>query len=143
MIFSHIPSGPETSPDRNAVVKPLELWIAYPIIAFCTFRPAAASSRQPSSIRLRCRDFTFVCFYFYNEANARAAYESIRSWTCRTGRIEKLYAFAFQPPPPEAKLDGWGVYDARKEWARLGVGKDAKSNWRISNINIDYTVCAK
>lgn len=144
MIFSHIPPAAESSPDRNTVIKPLEIWIAYPIISLCTFRPAAASSRQPSSIRLRCRDFTFVCFYFYNEANARATYESIRSWTCKIGRIEKLYAFTFQPPLPERKVDGWSIYNPLKEWARLGVGRpDVKSAWRISNINADYTVCVK
>ncbi|KAL1961327.1 hypothetical protein VTO42DRAFT_55 [Malbranchea cinnamomea] len=140
MIFSHIPPVPDTSPDKNITVRPREFWITYPIISLCTFRPSPASSRQPSSIRLRCRDFSFVCFYIYNEANARAVYESIKSWTCKIGRIEKLYAFSYQPPPPERKFDGWSIYDARKEWARLGVGRpDTKSAWRISTINIDYT----
>jgi hypothetical protein len=140
MIFCFVP--PDTSSDKDAVVKPRELWITYPIISLCTFRAASPLSRHPSSIRLRCRDFTFVCFYFFNEANARAAYDSIRSWTCRIGRIEKLYAFVYQPPPPERKLDGWKLYDARQEWARLGVEKDTKSGWRISTINQDYSVCA-
>ncbi|PGH17347.1 hypothetical protein AJ79_01231 [Helicocarpus griseus UAMH5409] len=139
LIFSHTPPT-NHSQGENIIPKPRELWITYPIISFCTFRPAPASSRQPSSIRLQCRDFTFVCFYFPNESRARDAYESIRSWTCRLGRIEKLYAFTYQPPPPERCLDGWALYDARKELMRLGVGKpDTNSGWRISTINRDYT----
>lgn len=145
LIFSHTPPATATSADQqqgdNTIPKPKELWITYPIISFCTFRPAAASSRQPSSIRLRCRDFTFVCFSFPNESRARDAYESIKSWTCRLGRIEKLYAFTYQPPPPERGFNGWNIYNPREEWLRLGVGKpDSKCGWRISTINQDYSV---
>jgi hypothetical protein len=122
--------------------RPRELWITYPIIAFCTLRPAPAASRQPSSIRLRCRDFTFVCFYFANESKARDVYESIRAWTCKIGRIEKLYAFAYQPQVPEKDVNSWGIYDPMREWRRMGLGDDSqKSNWRISSINSDYVVC--
>ncbi|EQL29323.1 hypothetical protein RJZ56_006309 [Blastomyces dermatitidis] len=144
LIFSHTPPATAATADQpqgdSVVPKPKELWITYPIISFCTYRPAAASSRQPSSIRLRCRDFTFVCFYFPNESRARDAYESIKSWTCRLGRIEKLYAFTYQPPPPERGLNGWNLYDPREEWLRLGVGKpDTNCGWRISTINQDYS----
>lgn len=141
LIFSHTPPLSDEARAQGAVARPRELWITYPIISFCTFRPAPAVSRQPSSIRLRCRDFTFVCFYFSSENKARDVYDSIKLWTCKIGRIEKLYAFAYQPPVPEKDLNGWDLYDARKEWARLGVGKeDGHPGWRISEINVDYTV---
>ncbi|ODH51273.1 hypothetical protein GX48_02513 [Paracoccidioides brasiliensis] len=142
LIFSHTPPATTTDQSQgdNITPKPKELWITYPIISFCTFRPAPSSSRQPSSIRLRCRDFTFICFYFPEESRARDVYESIKSWTCKLGRIEKLYAFTYQPPPPERSLDGWAIYDARKEWLRLGIGKaDANCSWRISSINQNYS----
>lgn len=117
------------------------MWITYPIISFCTLRTAPTVSRQPSSIRLRCRDFTFVCFYFANENKARDVYDTLKQWTCRIGRVEKLYAFTYQPPPPEQGLDGWQLYDARKEWNRQGVGREGSNvNWRISAINADYSV---
>ena len=142
MIFSHIPPAPDGSQDKDAVIKPRELWITYPIISFCTLRPASPVSRLPSSIRVRCRDFTFACFYFVDEANARTAYDTIKTWTCKIGRIEKLYAFTYQPPLPERKIQGWNLYNAREEWARLGVGgPDSKSGWRISGVNIGYNVC--
>jgi hypothetical protein len=140
LIFSHTPAVSDKSQAQAAPPKPRELWITYPIISFCTLRPAPAASRQLSSIRLRCRDFTFACFYFTNEAKARDAYDSIKLWTCKLGRVEKLYAFTYQPQAPERDVNGWTLYDARKEWARLGVENDSNCGWRISQINIDYGV---
>lgn len=71
-------------------------------------------------------------------------YDSIKAWTCKLGRIEKLYAFSYQPQRPEKEVNGWNVYDARREWRRLGVSeKSTEKGWRISNINIDYAVCWK
>ncbi|KAL3478715.1 protein phosphatase [Aspergillus californicus] len=137
IIFSSPPPQPDDVQAQGANFKSKEIWISYPIISFCTFRPTPAVSRQPSSIRLRCRDFTFVCFYFTAESKARDVYECIKSFTCKSGRVEKLYAFAFQPPPPEQKFNGWELYDARKELARQGVDSDGRG-WRISQINSDY-----
>ncbi|KAK2736149.1 hypothetical protein FQN57_000880 [Myotisia sp. PD_48] len=138
LVFSHIPPQAE-SPKEGTIIRPRELWITYPIICYCTLKLGSAVSRQPSSIRIRCRDFTFVCLTFSNEKQARDVYETIKSWTCKLGRIEKLYAFSYQPPPPELPLNGWDLYKPSEEWARLGIGHpDAKSNWRISSINVDY-----
>ena len=143
LIFVHHPSS---SADQNSGGKPSrlrELWITYPIISFCTLRPTPAASRQPSSIRLRCRDFTFVCFYFSSESKARDVYDSIKAWTCKLGRIDKLYAFTYQPQPPEKNIDSWGVYDPMREWRRMGVGDASRqTKWRISYINGDYAVCS-
>ena len=136
LIFSHTPPATE---EANA--RPRELWITYPIIHTCTLRPAPPVSRLPSSVRLRCRDFTFVCFCFADDKKARDVYDSIKAWTCKLGRIEKLYAFSYQPQRPEKDVNGWTVYDARREWRRLGVSeKSTDKGWRISNINIDYAV---
>ncbi|KAL4881294.1 phosphatases II [Aspergillus karnatakaensis] len=139
IIFSAIPPQPDNDAGQaqSAPIKPKEIWITYPIIAFCTYRPTPAVSRQPSSIRLRCRDFTFVCFYFTAESKAREVYESIKTWTCKIGRVDKLYAFTYQPPAPELEHNGWGLYDASKELARQGVGQEGH-HWRISQMNTDY-----
>jgi myotubularin-related protein 6/7/8 len=123
-----------------AVPKPRELWITYPIIAYCTFRPTLPSSSLSSSIRLRCRDFTFVTFHFRDDQEARDVYESIKALTCRLGRIEKVYAFTYRPLRPEKDVNGWMIYDAEKEWKRLGVGENEGRGWRISRINVDYKV---
>lgn len=141
LIFCHTPPPTDESSASGIKPRPREQWITYPIISFCTLRCSPAASRQPSSIRLRCRDFNFVCFYFANEAKARDVYDSIKAWTCKLGRIEKLYAFSYQPQGPEKELNSWKLYDPRKEWQRLGLGGGgANPSWRISTINVDYGV---
>ncbi|MCJ1307089.1 hypothetical protein MMC25_000735 [Agyrium rufum] len=144
LIFSHIPippleNGASHNPEANSKSKPRELWITYPIIQTCTLRPSPQQSHMPSSIRLRCRDFTFVCLCFTDEKKARDVYDSIRAWTCKLGRIEKLYAFSYQPPKPERDVNGWSIYKPEDEWRRQGIGqKEGGSAWRISRINTDY-----
>jgi myotubularin-related protein 6/7/8 len=82
-----------------------------------------------------------VCFYFASDSKARDVYDSIKAWTCKLGRIEKLYAFTYQPQTPEKEISSWGFYDPAKEWRRMGVGDPSrKDKWRISNINQDYSV---
>ena len=66
-------------------------------------------------------------------------YECIKAWTCKLGKIEKLYAFSYEPPKPEREVNGWEVYNARREWKRLGISeKGVDKGWRISTINTDY-----
>ena len=147
LIFCHTPArtpeeAAQATPADASKVRPRELWITYPIIQFCTLKPSPPASHQHSTIRLRCRDFTFVCFCFPDEKKARDVYESIKAWTCKLGRIEKLYAFSYQPQRPEKDVNGWVLYDPRREWKRLGVSeKGADTGWRISKINTDYGVC--
>lgn len=141
LIFSFLPPPNSDKPDEAPPSKPKELWIAYPMIAFCTYRPAPPTSRHQSSIRVRCRDFTFVAFQFLSEAKARDVYETIRNLTCRLGSLDKLYAFSYQSQGPERRVDGWTVYNPMEEWRRMGVGsKGPNRGWRISNINSDYQV---
>lgn len=122
--------------------RPRTVWIAYPMVAHCTYRPMPPITRQPSSIRLRCRDFTFVAFQFEQEQAAREVYENIKSLACRFGTLDTLYAFAYKQPKEEMRCHGWEVYDARREYRRMGIGpKEADRGWRISEINHDYTVC--
>ena len=137
LIFSHTP----LKSVEDTLVRPRELWVTYPIIQKCTLRPSPPASRLPSSIRLQCRDFTFVCFCFNNEKKARDVYDSIKAWTCKLGNVEKLYAFSYQPQRPEKDLNGWEVYDASREWKRLGVSdKGSDKGWRISTVNTKYEV---
>ncbi|KAI4165324.1 MAG: hypothetical protein LQ342_001192 [Letrouitia transgressa] len=142
LIFCHTPPEALVSADGSTAPKPRprELWITYPIIQICTLRPAPPASRVPSSIRLRCRDFTFVCFCFTDDKKARDVYDSIKAWTCKLGKVEKLYAFTYQPQTPEKDFNGWDFFNARQEWKRLGISeKDSDRGWRISKINADYT----
>jgi myotubularin-related protein 6/7/8 len=115
------------------------------MIAHCVFRASHPLSRQQPSIRLRGRDFSFVAFQFFpgEEGNqaAQDVYDSIRSLTCKLGKIEKLYAFKYLPSGAEKQINGWELYDARREWKRQGISeKDPDRGWRISEINAEYQV---
>lgn len=140
LIFSYLPP-PAPGQQVSTKVRPRELWITYPMIGFCTYRPAPPASHQQPSIRLRCRDFTYVAFHFLVESKARDAYDTIKNLTCRLSRLEKLYAFTYQAQGPEKELNGWTIYDPMREWRRQGVGlKTANRGWRISKINTSYEV---
>ncbi|KAI8960277.1 phosphatases II [Daldinia sp. FL1419] len=140
MIFSFPSPLPEGSPPPPNPPKIRELYIAYPIIANCIYRPCPSSTGRPSSIRLRCRDFVFINFNFTDEAQGREAFEWVRNHTCRLGSIEKLYAFSYQPLKLERPFDGWNIYDPRVEFRRQGIStKSVDRGWRISLINKDYT----
>jgi myotubularin-related protein 6/7/8 len=119
--------------------KTRELYIAYPILNYCNFRPSPPASGRPSTIRIRCRDFMFICFNFQDDVSAREAFEFIRNRTCRLGSIEKLYAFSYQPLKQEKPINGWELYDPKAEFRRQGISsKSQDRGWRISYINKDY-----
>ena len=109
------------------------------MIAFCTYRPAPAISRQQPCIRLRCRDFTYAALHFATERQAQDVFDTIRNLTCRLSRLEQLYAFTYQPQGPEKDVSGWTIYNPMQEWRRQGVGvKGTNKGWRISHVNADY-----
>ncbi|PNS16019.1 hypothetical protein CAC42_4420 [Sphaceloma murrayae] len=134
LIFSWSqPSGQDGKP------KVRQVWISYPLVSHCTFRPEPAAVRQKPSIRLRCRDFTFIAFQFSKEDDAREVFESIKTLTYLGGNLDKLHAFSYKPPAEEMRCNGWELYDARREFRRMGIGpKEADKGWRLSEINHDY-----
>lgn len=141
IVFSYLPSPPPDAPPDAKPPRQKEVWITYPMISYCCLKPLPPILRQEPSIRIRCRDFTYFAFYFPNEKQARDVYDSIRALTCKVGRLDKLLAFSYQPKPPEDQQNGWDIYDARREWKRLGISpKDTEKGWRISEINIEYKV---
>ncbi|KAF2712915.1 phosphatases II [Pleomassaria siparia CBS 279.74] len=139
MVFSYLPSPPPGTSQSAKPPRQKEVWITYPMISYCCLRPSPPASHQAPSIRLRCRDFTYFAFNFTDEKKARDVYDSIRGLSCKLGRLDKLLAFTYQPKLPEGDSNGWGIYDARREWKRLGISaKDSEKGWRISEVNIEY-----
>ncbi|KAM3077301.1 phosphatidylinositol-3-phosphatase ymr1 [Clarireedia jacksonii] len=140
VIIQAAPS-PVSSPDGAPVapVQGRQSWIAYPMIAHCTFRPTPPGSGIASSIRLRGRDFTFYTLNFDDDKSARETFENIKTATCKVGSIEKLYAFSYKAHGAEKQINGWDVYDPKTEWKRLGISeKGVDRGWRISKLNQDY-----
>ncbi|KAI4932590.1 hypothetical protein J4E85_002988 [Alternaria conjuncta] len=139
LVFSYLPSPPADAPADAKPPRQKEVWITYPMINYCSLKPCPPILRQEPSIRIRCRDFTFFAFFFPNEKKARDVYDSIRALSCKIGRLDKLLAFSYQPKPPEDQQNGWDIYDARREWKRLGISpKDTEKGWRISEVNVEY-----
>jgi hypothetical protein len=139
IVFSYLPSPPPDAPPDAKPPRQKEVWITYPMISYCCLKPLPPVLRQEPSIRIRCRDFTYFAFYFPDEKKARDVYDSIRALSCKIGRLDKLLAFSYAPKPPEDQQNGWDIYDARREWKRLGISpKDTEKGWRISEINIEY-----
>ncbi|KAI5459999.1 protein-tyrosine phosphatase-like protein [Mariannaea sp. PMI_226] len=133
------PSKPEPSPTPAKV---RERWISYPMVCYCTFRPVPPGSRQAPSIRLRCRDFTFVTFNFADSDIAKEAFDFIKARTCKLGTVEKLYAFSHKPLRNEREMNGWNIYDPKAEFRRQGISeKLSDKGWRVTHINKDYTFC--
>ncbi|KAL5604437.1 uncharacterized protein BROUX77_004623 [Berkeleyomyces rouxiae] len=119
-----------------------ESWITYPMVCQCIFRPTPPKSSNPSSIRLRCRDFTYVMFTFTDDLSAKEAFEFIRQRTCKLRSIDSLYAFHYRQPKSERGMNGWSIYNARAEFKRQGINEKATDKgWRISTINHDYSFC--
>lgn len=136
LVFSASPPSNNAASAKPQRAK--EVWITYPMISHCTLRPSPTSHMQPT-LRLRCRDFTFYAFEFRDDKLARDVYDSIRSLSCKLGRLDKLQAFSYKPKSPENELNGWQIYDPRREWKRLGINsKDTEKGWRISEINVEY-----
>lgn len=142
IVFSYLPAPPPGSPPQSKQPRQKEVWITYPMISHCVFRPSPPASHTASAIRLRCRDFNFFSFHFMDDKSARDVYDSIRALSCKNFRLDKLLAFVYQPKPPEDQFNGWEIYDARREYKRLGISpKDTEKGWRISEMNKDYSVC--
>ncbi|KAF3006663.1 hypothetical protein E8E13_008384 [Curvularia kusanoi] len=139
IVFSYLPSKPADAPPDAKPPRQKEVWITYPMINYCCLKSCPPVMRQQPSIRIRCRDFTFFAFFFPDEKKARDVYDSIRALSCKIGRLDKLLAFSYQPKPPEDQFNGWDIYDARREFKRLGISpKDSEKGWRISEINAEY-----
>ncbi|KAF1971939.1 phosphatases II [Bimuria novae-zelandiae CBS 107.79] len=139
LIFRYQPPPPAGASPTAKPPREKQIWITYPQISYCCLRPSPSASHYKPSIRLRCRDFKMFAFNFLDEKDARNVYDSIRSLSCKIGRLDRLLAFHYKPQPPESEVDGWKIYDARKEFKRLGISpKDSEKGWRISEINADY-----
>ena len=140
MVFCAPVGNPSDSSD--APPKTRERWLTYPILSHCIFRPTPPGSRQASSIRIRCRDFTFVTFNFADTDTAKDAFEFIKSRTCKLGTVEKLFAFSHKGLKNEREVNGWQFYDPKAEFRRQGISeKSPDRGWRVTNINKDYAFC--
>ncbi|KAK2590262.1 phosphatidylinositol-3-phosphatase ymr1 [Conoideocrella luteorostrata] len=134
------PPGSES--DAATPPKMRERWLTYPILCYCALRPTYPTSGQSPSIRIRCRDFTFVTFNFNDNDVARDVFDFVKARTCKLGTVEKLFAFSHRPLRNEREVNGWELYDPKAEFRRQGISEKLPDRgWRITNINKDYSFC--
>lgn len=109
------------------------------MLAGCELRPTAPASRREPSIRIRGRDFYYICLHFPDNKAAQDAFNFVRQRTCRLGSIEKLHAFIYKPTSKERAIGGWQIYNAREEFRRQGVSeKQYEKGWKFTEINDNY-----
>ncbi|KAG7812368.1 hypothetical protein KL921_001600 [Ogataea angusta] len=127
-----------------------ELWCCYPMIEKVELNRGSSqlylldAETHPSlcrgaSLRVRCRDFTYLAFDFADLSQCQDVFESIMKLTC-IDDIDKVYAFIYTPIKIEVAFDGWNDYDVRSEFQRQGLDMDA-GPWRLSSLNSDYRLC--
>lgn len=102
---------------------------------------------RPAAIRIRKRDFQMMAFHFFPSSKdqapdeiAREVFYCLRSRCC-VDKVQDIYAFHFKAPHEEIEAAPF-PYDARREFARMGIGSKAAegpgSAWRITDINGTY-----
>lgn len=112
---------------------------------------AHESGRQPA-IRVGRKDFSMMAIHFHSTGSAHSPDDAARQVfyelrnRCCVDKLQDLHAFYFHPPKEEVVAARGIEYDARREFARMGIsGKAAEgpgSAWRLSEINQDYSYSA-
>jgi hypothetical protein len=83
----------------------------------------------------RLEAFTICLKYASKKKSLEQVLEQIKTFAFGT----YLYAMDYRLPP-EINL-GWGVYESRREYARVGLNDTSNSAWRLSDINASYSMC--
>lgn len=104
------------------------------------------TARAPA-LRIRRRDFQMMAFHFHAasatqspDSLARDVFYCLRERCCIED-IQDIHAFHFKAPQEEIAI-GAVPFDARREFARMGICEKAKEGpgtaWRLTEINKDY-----
>ncbi|PSS03856.1 protein-tyrosine phosphatase-like protein [Coniella lustricola] len=138
LVFS-TPGQKDHAPGKSIQERPREIWVAYPMLANCEFKPTAPVSRREPCIRIRGRDFYCICLHFPDNKIAQDIFNLVKQRSCRLGSIEKLHAFDYKPSSRERVIGGWNIYNAREEFRRQGVSeKQYEKGWKFTEINDNY-----
>lgn len=96
-----------------------------------------------SHIRIQCKDFTYYSFDFVNDKICTEVFQKLSTLVTlprAKADIQLFYAYSYRKNVLEQNLstNGWNIYDATKEYQRLGLISDW---WRVTNINENYSFC--
>lgn len=106
-----------------------DVWICYPMVI----------SADPcgSTLRLACKDFMIIALEFDNEKTCSAIAAEIKRLRS-VYSTEELYAFVYTPATSEKLANGWNIYNATKEYERMGA---LTSEWRLTEANQEFRLC--
>lgn len=145
-------------PPRSTLLIPtLRSQIPLPLLHSVTrLSPNLPGTEHP--LILRTRDYLVYELLFSAAEDADGVCDSLKGICAGVGSagIDGLFAFFYQGEEPCEKgreggesgkdkgkgrdqLAGWGIYDPKKEFERMGVGSRSKT-WRFSTVNADYEV---
>ncbi|KAJ2382409.1 phosphatidylinositol-3-phosphatase ymr1, partial [Coemansia sp. RSA 2603] len=143
----------------------LTLWLGYPLIhsaelqrppRFTARRDGSAPTRSEvcawsdqASVHIRGHHFVFLVLRCGDLRQLYGVFAAIKRRAC-VARVEQLYAFHMgsentSSMQGEEERGGWSMYDARKEYERMGVGSEERRGgtaWRFSAANKAYALCA-
>ncbi|KAF2478977.1 protein-tyrosine phosphatase-like protein [Neohortaea acidophila] len=152
-VFRYLPGAKhgDKSLSSPANGRPKEMWMPYPLINHCILPHAPFETGKQPAIRIRLKDFRMMALHFHPspattppDESARQCFYSLRSRCC-VDDVRRFHAFQFSPPKEEMAVSAV-EYDARREYARMGIGGKAAAGpgaaWRISDINHDYSYSA-
>ncbi|KAI9017214.1 protein-tyrosine phosphatase-like protein [Gaertneriomyces semiglobifer] len=131
-----------------------EVWIPYSTISRLDLYPPNPMTKDVirSAIHITCRHFMFVRVHIPT-THCGDVWTSLKGMLNVYG-VEGLEAFSYQPVWKNGSEDarrrsvartatgvkgkGWLLYDAEREFARMGVDGEI---WRLSGCNHEYEVC--
>jgi Myotubularin-like phosphatase domain len=109
------------------------------------------ASNQPHKVKtsdrrvsLYCSDFRTLRFVFKPHTHGRRLFSEQLAMHSPASLLG-VFAFALRAAEERAgarhAVDGWSIYDARREFERFGIGTGALLNWRLTEANVDHALC--
>jgi hypothetical protein len=104
-------------------------------------RVEKTGDKSKPGLKVDCKDFRTLRFSFERSGKDNRRQMRRLLEDCLYPNFKQLFALAFKSSTPAdpQRMDGWTIFDLRKELLRLGVGTGEKGNrWRISTLNETY-----
>eukprot|EP00112_Aurelia_sp_Birch-Aquarium-sp1_P025334 Seg837.12 transcript_id=Seg837.12/GoldUCD/mRNA.D3Y31 product="Myotubularin-related protein 2" protein_id=Seg837.12/GoldUCD/D3Y31 len=94
------------------------------------------NAERAYGLEITCKDMRSMKFALKQENSSRKKiYDAIQTHAFPSSSGLNFFAFDYRE---EFKVNGWEVYDADREYKRLGLPTDC---WRITEVNRDYKLC--
>lgn len=104
-------------------------------------RVEKTGDKSKPGLKVDCKDFRTLRFHFERSGKDNRRQMRRLLEDCLYPNFKQLFALAHKSSMltgPQS-IDGWSIFDLRKEFQRLGVGTGEKgSRWRISTLNETY-----